>query len=101
LGNLPAGAVIDAANCPHPNGYAVLNPACEYKGSASYTTLGIDPNIYSPTGIRYTGGQLVTPGILYALTSFKSTPKSDPIYKQRQVQSSVYSNDGWLNGGSK
>lgn len=77
LGNLPASCVIDTDNCPFSDGVAVRNLInYEKMGSDTYTNLSIDPAIYSATGKRYSGSDMVTPGIQYALEKFQSKPKA-------------------------
>jgi hypothetical protein len=73
LGNLPAGCVIDAVNCPFPNGYAVGNLAFEFAGSDTFDNLSIDETVCTMTGWKYAGTKNVTPGIYYTLTAFPET----------------------------
>ena len=80
LGNLPAGCVIDTANCPFPDGYAVLG--FSLNGSDTFEALGIDSKVYSATGRVYRPWQKVTMGAQYALLRFIRPPRTQFIAPQ-------------------
>jgi len=69
FGNLPAGATL-ATGSVLPDGYAVTNlTAYEGKGSGTYASKSIDPEVYSPTGYLYSSSRNITPGVMYELSS--------------------------------
>lgn len=71
LGNLPTGCVINTALCPFPDGYAVRNlSGYEMLGSDTFDALSVDEAVYTATGYKYAGTKNVTPGAMYALTTF-------------------------------
>jgi hypothetical protein len=93
LGNLPTGVVIDAANCPFPNGYAA-GLAIQKTGSNTFTALGIDTTVSTGTGYKYSGSDTITPGIDYTVTGFAP---SAPVASSVTISGSAHK-DSTLTG---
>lgn len=56
-----------------PDGYFVANlPDYEYLGGDTFTTLSVDPTLYTNTGFQYGSSDRVTPGMMYKVSAFTS-----------------------------